>query len=260
MDPAIDLPNVLLNVLGSVQEENFLQGWRLYAENGHTNIVLKFLPKEQPLPHTQGAKNSTMSYLKHKSPAKISRGSERAKEFYQSKQLLDEKDHTVDMNLEISDKASDPSISLIDSNAFTLSTNNTDMSNCAPKIGIESEEMLAAGSQIDVSDKNIDKQEISNDSGIFQSKVLTDRECLSAIVSTPDGPECSSEPDCSDLSSIFVQNNYLNARNFFHTKQHNKSALRCMLKLASEYDISDSCIHLKMGKDLFKGNYNFSVF
>ena len=259
MDPVIDLPKILLNVLGSVQEENFLHGWRLYAENGHTNIVLKFLPKGQPLPHCQGAKNSTE--LKHKSPAKIVRGQERAKDFNQSKMELLNKNYQLDTDLDTSIKASDASSnSLIGSNSPTLSTSHIDQLNNVSEIQQTSQVTVC-----DVKDENKDKegQNSSRDSGFSQTKVLTYREytrkCLADIVATPDGPECSSEPCFSDQSE-YIQLDYLRRRNYFHTRNHSRSALRAMLQDSQDYGISDPCVHLKMAKDFFHGNYNFSVF
>lgn len=240
MDPSIDLPNVLLNVVRSVQEENFLQGWRLYCENGHTNIVLKFLPKGQPLPHSQVAKNSNSEYLRHKSPAKLVRGYHRTQEFIQSKQQEQQKDtdHT-DLDLTMDNSNAKASDKIINSSELTAT-----------------DEIIAHTKQTHSFSKHND---LCDDSGLSTTQNST-HQCSGSgdpfeqIINTPDEKGCDTRPDFTEKqlqrSAIL---DYVMARFDFHTDNHNPEALRDMAKAASSYggrDISDPCIHFKMLKEI----------
>ena len=254
MDLATNLPKVLLSVIESVQTENHLKSWRLYAENGQTNIVLKFVPIEEPFITCQGPLNSNKhvhaGYGKHKSPAKISRGYDRAQEFH----------HSFSENVPKCD-TEDSAYSTFDSRIkdVTLDTKEkaSQYNSCdLTEISSQSESTCTESHLSKTGKSTVSAQHSQQPSSLISSSEVTETNSESCssdnslscdfdkIISIPNLPECKESPLFTKTLSERESDQYFNARDRFHSG-FKKKDLESMTYFATLYKIFDPCPHLK---------------
>lgn len=256
MDPAINLPGMLLNILASVEAESFLQCWRVYSENGKTNIVLKYLPKmdnENVSLLNSSSKNSTnlsnskitssmdKTVLRHKSPAKQNRGNQRVAGFINScKQKQQHSSHEY------------LSIDSINQDHHVSSSVTTETNSCEPDLMCASEDSDNASytstCSLDTLLPSINRKPSVD---ISCSDIITVENCSSSSdkvvnVAPSASPtiSCDYQPQFGDTVTLDTKSAYIETRKYFHNSP-NLSDQSDLLRYANWCKIDDDCPHLR---------------